>query len=95
MALGATRAGVVQLMFFQLARPVGAGLLVGGGGMAIVGSILLATPAAELISATVNLFDPLAYAISLSCTTAACLAAGIVPALRASRTNPVSALRLD
>jgi predicted permease len=95
MALGATRRSVAALVLFQSARPVGIGVILGSSLTAALGAALLATPAAELISATVRLFDPVAYAASLLCIVTACACAALVPALRAGRIDPVAALRQD
>jgi ABC-type antimicrobial peptide transport system permease subunit len=95
MALGATRRGIGALVLTQSARPVGIGLLLGGGLTAGLGAALLATPAAEKIGSTVRLFDPIAYAASLLCIVTACACAALVPAMRAGRIDPVAALRQD
>jgi predicted permease len=95
MALGATRGSVAALVLRQSARPVGIGLLVGGGFTAALSGVLLATPAAEQIGSTVRLFDPLAYAASLLCIVAACACAALIPALRAAGIDPIGALRQD
>ena len=95
MALGATRRSVCALVLSQSARPVGIGLLLGGSLTAALGAALLATPAAELIGATVRLFDPAAYAASLLFVIAACACAALLPAMRAGRIDPIAALRQD
>ena len=95
MALGATRGSVAALILRQSARPVGIGLLVGGGFTAALGGVLLATPAAEQIGSTVRLFDPVAYAVSLLAIVAACACAALIPALRAAGIDPIGALRQD
>ena len=95
MALGATRGSVAALVLRQSARPVGIGLLVGGGFTAALGGVLLATPAAEQIGSTVRLFDPVAYAVSLLAIVAACACAALIPALRAAGIDPIGALRQD
>lgn len=95
MALGATRRDVGALVLRQSGRPVGLGLLVGSGLTVALGGALLAPPAAEMISATVRVFDPIAYAASLLFVVAACGCAALVPALRAGRIDPISALRQD
>jgi predicted permease len=94
-ALGATRARIGALVLSQSARPVGIGLLLGTGLTAGLAAALLATPAAEQIGSTVRLLDPLAYVASVLCVVAACACAALVPALRAGRIDPVSALRRD
>jgi ABC-type antimicrobial peptide transport system permease subunit len=95
MALGATRSSVATSLLLRSARPVAAGLFAGGALTAALGAVLLATPAAELIGSSVRLFDPAAYAASLFCIVTACLLAGLVPALRATRIDPVRALRQE
>jgi predicted permease len=95
MALGATSGSIGALVLLQSAGPVGVGLLLGGSLTAALGAALLATPAAEVIGSTVRLFDPLAYIASLFCIVAACACAALIPALRAGRIDPVTALRQD
>jgi putative ABC transport system permease protein len=95
MALGATRGSVAALVLRQSVRPVGIGLLIGGGFTAALGGVLLATPAAEQIGSTVRLFDPVAYAVSLLAIVAACAGAALIPALRAAGIDPIGALRQD
>ena len=94
-ALGATRRSIGTLVLSQTARPVGIGMFVGAGFTGVLGAVLLATPAADLIASTVRLFDPLAYAASLLCIIAACVCAALIPARRAGRIEPLSALRKD
>jgi hypothetical protein len=93
MALGATNGGIAALVLSQSARPVGIGLLLGAGFTAAVGAVLLASPGAEQIGSTVRLFDPLAYAASLVFIVVACACAGLIPALRAARIDPIGALK--
>jgi ABC-type antimicrobial peptide transport system permease subunit len=95
MALGATRRSIGTLVLSETARPVGIGMLVGTGFTGVLGAALLATPAAALIGSTVRLFDPLADAASLPCIIAACVSAALIPARRAGRIEPLSALRKD
>jgi predicted permease len=95
MALGATRGSVAALVLRQSVRPIGIGMLIGGGFTAALSGVLLATPAAEQIGSTVRLFDPLAYAASLLCIVAACACAALIPALRAAGIDPIGALRQD
>jgi predicted permease len=95
MALGATRGSIAGLVLSESARPVGIGLILGGGFTAAIGGVLLATPAAEQIGSTVRLFDPVAYAASLLCIIAACACAALIPALRAAGLDPIGALRQD
>jgi ABC-type antimicrobial peptide transport system permease subunit len=95
MAIGATRRSIAALVLSELVRPVGLGLLIGGSLTVALAAALLATPVAAEIGAAVRLFDPIAYAASLLCVVAACTGAGLGPALRAGRIDPVVALRRD
>jgi predicted lysophospholipase L1 biosynthesis ABC-type transport system permease subunit len=95
MALGATSRSIGGLVLSQSALPVVIGLLLGSSLTAALGAALLATPAAEQIGSTVRLFDPVAYAVSVLCIVAACACASLIPALRAGRIDPITALRQD
>jgi predicted permease len=95
MALGATGRSITSLVLAQSARPVTIGLVAGGSLTAALGALLLTTSAAEAIGSSVRLFDPLAYAGSLFCIVAACACAALVPALRATRIDPLTALRRE
>ena len=77
----------------QSIRPVGIGLLIGGGAAAGLAALLLSTPAAGLIGEIVDVLDPVAYVGSLLIIIAACLVAAAVPATRAARLDPTRALR--
>jgi predicted permease len=93
-ALGATTQNIAALVLSQSARPIGFGLLAGGGlavGLAIV---LVSTLGAESGN-TVRVFDPMAYAVSLLVIVIACVLAASVPALRAARVDPIATLRND
>ena len=65
MALGATSRNVTRLVLSQTIRPVGYGLLAGGGLAATMATVLIATPAAATIAEIVHVTDPIAYATSL------------------------------
>jgi hypothetical protein len=95
MALGASGRSIGALVLWQSAKPVGIGVVVGGVLTIGLSAALLATPAAEAIGATVQLFDPVAYGASLLLIVAACAGAALAPALRAGRVNPLAALRQD
>jgi predicted permease len=95
MALGATAGDVTRLILSQSIRPVGIGLLIGGGAAAGLAVLLLATPAAATIGQIVHVLDPVAYIASLLTIVAACLVAGALPASRAARLDPTRALRQD
>jgi hypothetical protein len=95
MALGATTRDVTRLVLSQSIRPIGFGLLIGGGSAAGLAALLLATPAAATIGELVHVLDPAAYAVSLLIIIAACLVAAAVPATRAARLDPTRALRQE
>jgi predicted permease len=93
MALGATTMDVTRLVLSQSTRPVGIGLVIGGGSVAGLSALLLATPAAATIGELVDVTDPVAYVASLLVIMAACLAAASIPAVRAARLDPMRTLR--
>jgi hypothetical protein len=95
MALGATAQDVTRLVLSQSIRPVGFGLLIGGGSAAGLAALLLATPAAATIGEIVHVLDPVAYAVSLLVIIGACLVAASIPATRAARLDPARALRQE
>ena len=95
MALGATPRDIVTLVLSQSTRPIGIGVLAGGGLAGATAVVLLATPAAEAFGTMVQPFDPLAYAAGLSVIVATCLVAALLPARRAARIDPVTTLRAD
>jgi ABC-type antimicrobial peptide transport system permease subunit len=79
----------------QSLRPVGIGLVAGGGLAAALAILLMSTPAASQIGAVVDVFDPVAYAASALVIATACLIAVSVPTLRAARIDPIAILRKD
>jgi len=93
-ALGATTRNIAALVLSQSARPVGFGLVAGGGLAAGLAIVLVSTLGSE-IGNTVRVFDPLAYAGSLLVIVIACVAGASVPALRAARVDPIATLRND
>ncbi len=95
MALGASARSIGALVLWQSAKPVGIGVVVGSVLTIGLSAALLATPAAEQIGATAQLYDPIAYGASLLLIVAACAGAALAPALRAGRVNPLAALRQD
>ena len=92
--LGATTQNIAALVLSQSARPVGFGLLAGGGLAAGLAIVLVSTLGSE-IGNTVRVFDPMAYAASLLVIVIACVLAASVPALRAARVDPIATLRND
>jgi ABC-type antimicrobial peptide transport system permease subunit len=95
MALGATARDVGRLVLTQSIRPVGFGLIAGGGFAAALGMLLMASPAAAQIGRIVRVFDPIAYGLSSLLIVAACAVAALVPALRAASVDPTVSLRQD
>jgi predicted permease len=95
MALGASMRDVMAWVVGQSVRPVGAGLLVGGTLAGAIAAALLSTRAASQIGRAVPITDPVSYAAGIGVIAVACLAATLVPALRAGRINPIDALRQD
>jgi ABC-type antimicrobial peptide transport system permease subunit len=95
MALGATTRNVVRVVLSQSLRPVGIGLVAGGGLAAALAIVLMSTPAASQIGAVVRVFDPVAYAASLLLVVTTCALAASVPAFRAARLDPIATLRMD
>ncbi|MEO5763328.1 MAG: ABC transporter permease [Vicinamibacteria bacterium] len=87
MALGSTSRGVIELFLREGASLATAGLILG---------LLLALGSGRLVSSMlyqVSPFDPLVLALSFAILAAAALIATYVPARRATRIAPVSALR--
>jgi ABC-type antimicrobial peptide transport system permease subunit len=86
-ALGAQRGQVLQLVLLDGLRPVFIGLLIGlaGGaaGGALIRSILYGT----------SPLDPIVFVAMVGCLLLTAIASCIVPAVRASRIEPMSALR--
>ncbi len=95
MALGATSPDVGSLVLSQSIRPVGVGLAVGAGLSAALGIALLASPVGPTAGVIVRVFDPVAYAGSLLFIVTACSLAALIPALRATRIEPMDCLRQD
>jgi putative ABC transport system permease protein len=87
MALGATRSSIVRMVLGQGGRPIGAGIAVG------IGAAAAATRLLSGMLFAVRPIDPITFlAVSVVLASAGVLAA-LVPARRASRIDPLSALR--
>ncbi len=95
MALGATSRNVTRLVFSQSIRPVGFGLLAGTSLAAGLAAVLLSLPDAAAMGNVVSVLDPVAYSGSVLFIIAACLLAASIPAMRASRVDPMQTLRED
>jgi predicted permease len=89
MALGARRPAVVGMVLKETAWMVAAG---------IAGGVLVAAGAARLIRSQlfgVTPVDPLTICVAVGLLAAVALCAAFIPAHRASRVNPVTALRTE
>jgi predicted permease len=89
MALGARPAHVLSVVLRQFSLPVGAGLLVGVGGAAALSRLLRG-----LLSGISNL-DPASYLAAIGIFILRVAVAAMLPARRALRVDPLSALRHD
>ncbi len=88
-ALGASRAQVVRIVVAQSLVPVGTGLFVGLGAAAALG------PFVEGLLFEVSPLDPLMISSAVGLLALAAGAACAIPAGRAARIDPVTALRSD
>ena len=89
MALGAERRQVLWMMFRQGGRLALAGLVLGAIASAAVGRLI------DALLYGVSGFDPVAYAAAASALLGVAALANLVPALGASRVDPMRALRND
>jgi predicted permease len=89
MAIGAERSDVIRLVLMQVARLAGLGLALG------VGLLLVSGKALSRLLYGVSPSDPLTIALVALTLGAVALIAGWVPAWRASRVNPIQALRYE
>jgi predicted permease len=87
MALGATRANIVALVLREVAM-----LLIPGCAAGCIAAVCLTRYAKSMLFG-VTPTDPVAFALAACALAAASLAAGFLPALRASRIDPMTALR--
>lgn len=88
-ALGCGRAGILGSVLGQGARMVAAGCLLGG-----VGAIALGRYLASVLS-ELDGFDPMGFLATLTVVAASALVACLLPAWRATRVDPVRALRAE
>jgi putative ABC transport system permease protein len=89
LSLGATRTNVLRLVLGRAAALIGAGMCLG-----LVGSVLLVRLITNLLFGTAPL-DPLTFAAVPVLLAAVALAASYVPARRATRIDPIVALRCE
>ena len=88
-ALGATAADIINLILQQSLTMLGAGIAIGLIGAYIAGRLI------ERSLAGVESTQPLTFAVMTGILAAAAFAACLIPARRASRIDPSSALRTD
>ena len=89
MALGAQRSGVVGLILGEVAVLIAIGVVVG------VGLTLAGSKAASSLLFGLKAYDPLTLVLALVILAAIGLAASFIPARRASRLDPMVALRYE
>ena len=89
MALGAGSGDVIRMLLWQGMRPV-----VVGVGLGLVAAFALSQVVATLLYGITS-SDPLTYASVAGLLTLAAVAATLVPALRATRIDPSTALRAE
>jgi putative ABC transport system permease protein len=89
MALGATAGDVIGLVFRQSLGMIGGGVLLGLAGAAAAGQVLKRL--VEGIGST----GPETFAVMIGVLVAAALFASFLPARRAGRVDPITALRQD
>ena len=94
MALGADARRILQMVMTQGAWQLGIGLFLGVGAAALLLGVLAAA-ALQNILFKVNALDPLIYCAVAAVLSAVAAASCFVPARRATRVNPIVALRAE
>ena len=94
MALGADAQGIFRMVMTQGARQLVIGLILGAGGAALLLGVLAAA-AWKNILYKVNVLDPTVYFAVAGLLTLVAAAACFVPARRATRVDPMIALRYE
>jgi len=94
MALGADAARIFRMVMTQGAWQLGIGLAVGAGGIALLLGVVAAA-ALKNILFKVNALDPTIYFAVAALLTAVAAASCFVPARRATRVDPMVALRYE
>jgi putative ABC transport system permease protein len=88
-ALGADRARVIAMVLADALRLVGVGVVAG---------LALSLMTVRFLSSElhdISTTDPMSIGIAILVLTASAVAAGLIPALRASRVSPIAALRAE
>ena len=88
-ALGAQRSEVMRVVLIDGLKPVLIGAVAGLAGAAVAGSLIRSM----LYGASP--YDPLVITAMIACLLATALAACVIPAWRASRVDPMQALRAE
>jgi len=89
MALGASTADVLRSVLARGAMLAGAGLAIG------IAIALVAVRLLDNFMYQTDVHDPMMFVIAIMLLTAAALAASYLPARRATKIDPVEALRVD
>lgn len=89
MALGAERIGIVRMVLRETVLLVAAGILIG------LPAALLATRSIAAMLVGLSATDPATLAIAMLVMLIVGTAAGVIPAMRASRVDPMAALRQE
>jgi predicted permease len=93
MALGADRRAIVGMMLHRGSRQIALGLALG-----FTLALVLATVGREVLAGmlfNVSAYDPFSYALVFSVVASVSLVAVLVPAFRAARVDPMTALRAE
>jgi len=93
MALGADRRSIVGIVLRRGGRQIATGLALG-----FALAFVLATVGRDVLAGmlfNVSAHDPFSYAVVLAVATVVSLVAALVPALRAARVHPMTALRAE
>lgn len=88
-ALGASRRNVLQLIVGQGLKLAGAGVLIGLAGAAAAGK------AAQSLLFNVSPFDPISFIVVSAFLLLVAFVASVIPARRATKVDPIIALRAD
>src|SRR5205823_12700366 len=94
MALGADAQRILRMVMSQGAWQLAIGLVLGAGGIALLSGVV-ASAALKNILFKVNALDPTIYFAVATLLTAVAAASCFVPARRATRVDPMIALRYE
>ena len=89
MALGAQRSDVLRLVLSYAGQLVGLGLVIG------LGVTFAASPLMGSMLFQTNTHDPLTFSLTTLLLAAVAIVACLLPARRATRVNPIEALRTE